>query len=80
MPTDSPKNIAELEPPIRSLEEVISEARKKRRIKDGLVLCENCDNPASASLSQALSWTGCAPCVWGEADSFDDKDLIYADR
>lgn len=61
----------------RSADLIIAEARRKGRIKDGLVLCELCDTPAARSLSQALSWTGCAPCILGEADSFDSEDLIH---
>jgi hypothetical protein len=51
-------------------------ARKKGRIKDGLALCENCDTPASRSASIAISYLTCAPCAYGEADSFDSTDLI----
>ncbi len=50
---------------------------KKNLRKNGyLVLCDNCDNPASWSLSKAVGWVGCAPCILGEADSFDTDDLI----
>ncbi len=56
---------------------IIARARKMGRIsKAGVVLCDNCDNPASKSLSTALSWTCCAPCVTGESDSLDFDDLI----
>jgi hypothetical protein len=47
------------------------------RVKDGLVLCDHCDTPASRSLSLVLSWTACAPCVFGWAKSFDHVDLIH---
>lgn len=57
------------------LKRIIATA-KHRRVANNLVLCENCDNPASLSLSLELSWTACAPCVWGEADSLDAADLI----
>ena len=60
----------------RDLKRIIATATKNGRVRDGLVLCENCDNPASKDLSQSLYWTACAPCVWGEADSLDDKDFI----
>jgi hypothetical protein len=43
---------------------------------NGLVLCDNCDTPASRSLSKACGWIGCGPCITGEAKSFDPKDLI----
>jgi len=62
-----------------TLEKIIKRARSQGRVKDGLVLCDICDNPASRELSQKVGWTACAacaPCVWGEADSFDPKDLI----
>jgi len=55
---------------------IIKRARRMGRIRDGLALCDNCDTPASRELSIALSWTACAPCVSGEADSFDPADLI----
>lgn len=63
----------------RSLSQIIHTAKKNHRIADGLVLCDLCDNPASLSLSLAMSWTGCAPCMFGEADSFDSSDLIAVD-
>jgi len=52
-------------------------AREKARFAaDGLLLCTNCGTPASASMSIAVGWIGCGPCVTGEADSFDDGDLV----
>ena len=51
-----------------------------RRIKNGLVLCDNCDTPASASLSLKIGWTACAPCVYGDMDSFDEEDLIRVEE
>ncbi len=59
-----------------TIKKIIEKASRTGRIKDGLVLCENCETPASRSLSLSLSWTCCAPCALGEADSFDPKDLI----
>jgi hypothetical protein len=61
-----------------TLEKIIARARKLDRINGGLVLCGNCDNPASKSISLRLGWTCCAPCALGEADSFDSNDLIPA--
>lgn len=58
------------------LEAIIKRAQRMGKIKNGLVLCDNCDTPASKSLSRQLSWTGCAPCILGEARSFDPGDLI----
>jgi hypothetical protein len=61
----------------RSVEQVIAEAcHREGGIKGELVICEHCDNPASLSLSTALSWTGCAIGILGESDAFDDGDLI----
>ena len=60
------------------LVQIIARARRMGRIKDGLVLCDNCDTPASRTYSTALSWTGCGPCVTGEADTFDPDDFISA--
>lgn len=65
------------------LQKVIARAIRMGAVKDGLVMCENsdlCGNPASASLSTAVGWTACAPCVWGEADSFDASDLIPVEQ
>jgi len=46
------------------------------RFENGLLLCSNCSTPASASLSVAVGWIGCAPCITGQAASFNDEDLI----
>ena len=60
-----------------SREAILARAKKLGRLSEhGLVLCENCDTPASLSLSQIVGWVGCSPCITGEADSFDDEDLI----
>lgn len=59
-----------------TIEKIIERARKLGRVNGGLVVCDNCDNPASKSLSLKLSWTCCAPCATGETDSFDPKDFI----
>ncbi|MFA5128538.1 MAG: hypothetical protein WC445_01075 [Patescibacteria group bacterium] len=45
-----------------------------------LVLCSHCDTPASWDLSCEAGWVGCAPCITGEAASFDPGDLIAADK
>lgn len=45
--------------------------------ENGLLLCGNrCGTLASASLSVAVGWIGCGPCITGEAASFDDGDLV----
>lgn len=59
------------------LQRQIERARRMGRIKDGKVLCENCDTPASKSYTRALSWICCGPCATGEAAEFNPKDLIY---
>ncbi len=62
-----------------SIPQIIRRAMRMGRIKDGLVLCDNCDTPADKTLSRQLSWTACGPCALGEADSFDAGNLIHAD-
>lgn len=49
---------------------------KDLKIKDDLILCVNCNTPASWKLSKEIGWVGCAPCITGEAKSFDAFDLI----
>lgn len=61
-----------------TIKKIIERARRAGRIREGLVLCDNCDSPASKRLSLKLSWTACAPCVWGDADSIDPNDFIFA--
>jgi len=48
----------------------------KARFENGLLICTNCETPASATLSVAVGWIACAPCVTGRASSFNDEDLI----
>jgi hypothetical protein len=49
----------------------------KARFDQGLLMSGNCrGTPASASLSVAVGWIGYGPCITGEADSFDDGDLV----
>ena len=59
-----------------NLKKIIYLAKRKGRIKNGLVLCDNCDNPASKSMATTMSWVGCGPCYTGEADSLDFEDVI----
>lgn len=59
------------------LKKIIERAKRIHKVRDGLVLCDNCSTPASKSVSLALSWTACAPCAFGEARSFDAGDLIH---
>lgn len=54
--------------------------RHDLRIKKGLVLCENCDNPADWDLSIDIGWVGCGPCMTGESDRFDPGNLIVEER
>jgi len=56
---------------------IVKRAKRNERVSaDGLVLCENCDTPASQKYSLALSWICCAPCATGEADSLNPADFI----
>jgi hypothetical protein len=59
-----------------TIEKIIERAVRMGRVQGGLVLCDNCDNPADGPLSRAVGWTGCAPCVWGEADSIDPANFV----
>lgn len=53
--------------------------RSEVRAKEGLVVCEVCGTFASWELSCDVGWVGCAPCITGEADSFDPADLIASE-
>ena len=50
--------------------------KEELKINKFLVLCDNCDTPASWSLSKKIGWIGCASCITGESESFDPGDLI----
>ena len=60
----------------QTINQIVDKALRTGRVRDGLVLCENCDNPASKSDSLELSWTGCAPCIYGDSDMFNPEDTI----
>lgn len=62
------------------LEKIIARAIAKDRIKDNLVLCDNCDNPALKSAALKMSWVGCGPCYFGESDALDLNDIIVVAR
>lgn len=49
--------------------------RRNRRIKDGLVLCENDDTPASTA-SFAVGWFGCGACIFGSSSEIDPSEFI----
>lgn len=68
--TRTPQQIA------KRIRYIIGRAYRMGKVRDGVVICDNCETPASRSLSMDLGWTACAPCVWGEADSFDEEDTI----
>ena len=55
---------------------LIKRARATKRIRNGVVLCDDCDTPADKTLSLQLSRGVCGPCALGEADSFDAANLI----
>jgi hypothetical protein len=61
---------------MRSLLSIINRARRLGRMDGPVVLCDNCDTPASKAYSQALSWTCCAPCATGDSDALDPNDFI----
>ncbi len=52
-------------------------ARKKLRIADGFVLCDNCDTPADEA-SFAVGWFGCGGCIFGSASEIDPAEFIPA--
>ena len=56
--------------------EILVWARRHDRIREGLVLCENCDNPALKSASLKMSWVGCGACYFGETSAVDAADVI----
>lgn len=59
-----------------TIEKIIARAVRMGRIADGLVLCDNCNNPADKDLSKSLSWTCCGPCATGESDTLDLDNTI----
>ncbi|MDP9112438.1 MAG: hypothetical protein M3O20_02015 [Acidobacteriota bacterium] len=61
-------------------DQIIARAKRMGRInKEGLVLCDNCDTPADLEASMACGWAGCAPCIYGEADSLDEANFIHVE-
>jgi hypothetical protein len=60
-----------------TIRQIITWARKHNRIRGGVVLCENCDNPALKSAAVVMPWVGCGACYFGEADAVDYSDVIY---
>jgi len=58
------------------ISKIIERAKRTGRVRDGLVLCENCDTPASTIYSTALSWTACGGCATGESAEVDPSDFI----
>jgi hypothetical protein len=60
-----------------SIQKIIERARRMKRIRDGLVLCDNCDNPADGKISPSIGWTACGPCAWGESDALEPDNFIY---
>jgi hypothetical protein len=59
-----------------TIESIIARAKRTGRVQNNLVLCDNCDTPASEEYSKVCGWTGCAPCITGEADTLDPDDFI----
>lgn len=60
----------------RKIRFIIGRAYRLGKVDRGLVLCDNCSNPASRAASLELGWTGCGPCVFGEADALEESDFI----
>lgn len=56
---------------------IIQRAKRLGHIKDGFVICDNCDTPADLTASIACGWTGCAPCIYGEAEALDASEFIF---
>jgi hypothetical protein len=52
---------------------------EKAHFENGILLCSNCSTPDSASMSIAVGWIGCGPCITGEADSFKEEDIVIAE-
>jgi hypothetical protein len=63
---------------MRSLKKLIERAQRLGHVENGFVTCDICDTPADRDLSLALHWTGCAPCITGEAASLDPEQFIHA--
>lgn len=63
-----------------TIKKILDWAQKNDRIRDGLVLCELCDNPALKSGALRMSWVGCGACYFGEADMLDPDDVISLGR
>ena len=61
------------------LKRIIERAQRTGRVRDGMVLCENCDTPASKKYSTALSWNCCGGCATGEAAEIDPCDFIVVE-
>lgn len=59
-------------------QQILRSAKKHKRIRGGIIHCENCDNPAD-EVSIEVGWAGCGPCIWGEADSLDSATFLRAD-
>lgn len=58
------------------LKEVIERAVRIGHVKNGLVTCDNCDNPADRDLAESMSWVPCGPCCFGEANSLDPERFL----
>lgn len=60
-----------------TIPEIVRWAHRNGRIRNHIVLCESCDNPALKSAAIEMSWVGCGACYFGEADAIDHEDVIY---
>lgn len=59
------------------LDKLIARARRMKAIKNDLVVCDHCDTPADGELSLQVGWTGCGPCITGEADTLDPDHFVH---
>lgn len=57
------------------IRQIVLRAQRIGHVRDNLVLCDVCDNPASKSIS-VKGPVLCGPCATGEADSLDWADVI----
>jgi hypothetical protein len=58
-------------------EKLIERAKRIKAIESNLVVCDNCSTPADGELSLQVGWTGCGPCITGEAESLDPDRFVH---
>jgi hypothetical protein len=55
---------------------IIVLAQRSDRVRNGVVLCDLCGNPALKSAALEMDWVGCGACYFGETDAIDYDDVI----